>query len=103
MTSPALTSDAMLLTGYFQVNPTTSRRTLTDAGQVYGIVRGFDAVVHAGAIPEPTHNPPHVVFENNIMGTFNMVEASVRAGVKVFVNISSQTVPASFPRTSGSP
>lgn len=76
--------------------PDYQQADLTDAGQVYGMVRGFDAVVHAGAIPEPTHNPAHVVFQNNIMGTFNMIEASVRAGVQVFVNISSETVPGFF-------
>ena len=76
--------------------PDYQQADLTDAGQAYGIVRGFDAVVHAGAIPEPTHNPPHVVFQNNIMGTCNMSEASVRAGVSVFVNISSETVPGFF-------
>ena len=40
----------------------TSRRDLTDAGDAFAVVRGHDAVVHAAAIPEPTHNPPHVVF-----------------------------------------
>ncbi len=76
--------------------PDYQQADLTDAGQVFAIVRGFDAVVHAGAIPEPTHNPPHVVFQNNIMGMFNMLEASVRWGVKIFVNISSETVPGFF-------
>lgn len=69
---------------------------LTDAGDVFAIVCGFDAVVHAGAIPEPTRNPAHVVFQNNLMGTFNVLEASVRWGVKRFVNISSETVPGFF-------
>lgn len=76
--------------------PDYQQADLTDAGQAYAIVRGFDAVVHAAAIPEPTRNPPHIVFQNNIMGTFNMIEASVRSGVGVFVNISSETVPGFF-------
>jgi len=29
---------------------------------MFAMVRGMDAVVHAAALPEPTHNPPHVVF-----------------------------------------
>ncbi len=69
---------------------------LTDAGQVFAIVRGTDAVVHAAAIPEPTHNPAHVVFGNNVMGAFNTLEAAVRWGVPRFVNISSETVPGFF-------
>ncbi|WP_353649322.1 NAD(P)-dependent oxidoreductase [Nakamurella sp. A5-74] len=69
---------------------------LTDAGEAYAVVRGMDAVVHAAAIPEPTQNPPHVVFRTNIMATFNVLEAAVRFGVKRFVNISSETVPGFF-------
>lgn len=66
---------------------------LTDAGDAFAVVRGADAVVHAAAIPDPEHNPPHVVFGNNLMATFNVVEAAVRWGLRRLVNISSETVP----------
>jgi len=77
---------------------------LTDAGEVYALVGGasvgegprpgpFEAVVHAGALPAPGRHAPHVVFGNNIMATFNVVEACVRWGVRRLVNISSETVP----------
>jgi UDP-glucose 4-epimerase len=69
---------------------------LTDAGDAFAVVRGAEAVVHAAAIPEPTHNPPHVVFHNNLMATFNALEAAIRFGVSRFVNISSETVPGFF-------
>lgn len=69
---------------------------LTDAGSAYAAVRGHEAVVHAAAIPEPTQNPAHVVFGNNIMALFNVLEAAVRFGVTRFVNISSETVPGFF-------
>jgi UDP-glucose 4-epimerase len=69
---------------------------LNDAGQAYALVRGHDAVIHAAAIPEPTRNPPHVVFQNNIMATFNAIEAAVRWEVGRFVNVSSETVPGWF-------
>jgi len=69
---------------------------LTDAGDAFAVIRGADVVVHAAAIPEPTGNPPHVVFQTNIMATFNVLEAAVRFGVKRFVNISSETVPGFF-------
>lgn len=69
---------------------------LTDAGAAYAVVRGMDAVVHAAAIPEPTRNPPHVVFENNLMSTFSVLEAAVRWQVPRFVNLSSETVPGFF-------
>jgi UDP-glucose 4-epimerase len=69
---------------------------LTDAGEAYSVVHGADAVVHIAAIPEPTGNPPHVVFQTNLMATFNVLEAAVRFGVKRFVYISSETVPGFF-------
>jgi UDP-glucose 4-epimerase len=69
---------------------------LKDAGGAFSVVRGVDAVVHAGAIPDPSKNPPHVVFENNLMAAFNVLEASVRFGVGRFVYISSETVPGFF-------
>jgi nucleoside-diphosphate-sugar epimerase len=75
--------------GYFQAD-------LTRPGDAFAVVRGMDAVVHAAAIPEPTHNPPATVFQNNLMATFNTLEAAVRFGVARFVNISSETVPGFF-------
>ena len=69
---------------------------LTDAGDAFAVVRGAEAVVHAAAIPEPTRNPPHVVFQNNLMATFNALEVAIRFGVSRFVNISSETVPGFF-------
>ena len=72
------------------------RADLTDAGAAYAVVRGHDAVVHAAAIPDPLHDVPHEVFGNNLMSTFNVLEATVRWGVTRFVNISSETVPGFF-------
>jgi UDP-glucose 4-epimerase len=69
---------------------------LTDAGQAFALVRGHDAVIHAAAIPEPTRNSAHVVFQNNLMSTFNAIEAAVRWGVGRFVNVSSETAPGWF-------
>ena len=66
---------------------------LTDAGAAYALARDCDAIVHTAAIPQPIHNPPHVVFGNNIMSTFNVLEAAIAAGVRRFVNFSSETVP----------
>ena len=71
---------------YFQAN-------LTEPGDAFAVVRGCDAVIHTAAIPEPTRNTPHTVFRNNLMATFNVVEACVRLGVPRLVNLSSETVP----------
>jgi UDP-glucose 4-epimerase len=65
---------------------------LCEAGDAYFAARGQDAVVHAAAIPEPTRNPPHAVFQNNLMATFNVIEACVRLGVGRLVGLSSESV-----------
>ena len=76
--------------------PAYTQADLTDAGDAYELCYGADAIVHAAAIPEPTHNTPEVVFHNNLMATFNLIQAAVRLGVSRFVNISSETVPGFF-------
>lgn len=69
---------------------------MVDPGDAFAVVRGHDAVIHAAAIPSPLNHPPHTVFRNNLMGTFNALEAAVQAGVSRFVNISSETVAGMF-------
>jgi nucleoside-diphosphate-sugar epimerase len=79
--------------------PAYVQADLTDAGSAYALVASFgpfDAIVHSAAIPEPTRNPPHVVFHNNLQGVFNLLEAAVRLGLPRFVNVSSETVPGFF-------
>ena len=66
---------------------------LTDAGAADAVVHGCEVVVHAAAIPQPVHNPPHVVFGNNMLSTFNVLEAAIRFGARRLVNFSSETVP----------
>jgi UDP-glucose 4-epimerase len=76
--------------------PAYYQADLAEAGDAFAAVRGHDAVIHSAAIPEPTRNPPHVVFRNNLMATFNVIEAAVRFGVPRVVNVSSETVPGFF-------
>src|SRR3954447_6055273 len=76
--------------------PSYKRADLTDAGDAFAVVRGHDAVIHAAAIPDPQHHPAHTVFSNNLLATFNALEAAVRFGVPRFVNVSSETVPGFF-------
>ncbi len=70
---------------YFQAD-------LTDPGDAFAVVRRQDVVIHCAALPEPTRNAPDKVFGNNLMATFNLVEACVRVGVDRLVNVSSETV-----------
>jgi nucleoside-diphosphate-sugar epimerase len=72
---------------------------LSDAGHAAAVVPGHDAVVHAAAIASPVHNPEHVIFQNNLLATYNTLQAAERAGVRRFVHLSSETVPGfSYPK-----
>ncbi len=62
---------------------------LEDLGQVTGVMRGHDAVVHMAAIASPRYHPPEVVFRNNVMSTFNVLEAATLLGVHNLVLASS--------------
>jgi nucleoside-diphosphate-sugar epimerase len=65
---------------------------LTDLGAATEVVDGAEAVVHAAAIPRPTGRTARDVFSTNVAGTFNVVEAAVRAGVPKLVYASSYSV-----------
>jgi UDP-glucose 4-epimerase len=65
--------------------------SVLDLARLTRAMRGFEAVVHMAAIPHPLTDPPQRVFRVNVMGTFNALEASVRAGVRRFVFTSSDS------------
>ena len=72
---------------------------LTDYGQTIDALSGvdfgkpgIDAVVHLAAIPASRLEPNAVTFENNIVSTYNVFEASRRLGIKNIVWASSETV-----------
>ncbi len=68
------------------------RADLEDLGQVYGCLRGAEAVVHFGAIPRPTFDVPEVVFRTNVMSAFNVLEAASALGIRRVVSASSVSV-----------
>lgn len=74
-------------------HPTQMWRTqhvdFEDLGQVIGVMHGHDAVIHLAAIPSPTVHTAEVVFRNNIMSTFNVLEAATILGIKNVVLASS--------------
>jgi UDP-glucose 4-epimerase len=59
---------------------------------VSALGHGFDAVVHMAGIPHPLNDPAEKVFTVNTVGTFNVVEAAARCGIKKLVFISSESV-----------
>ncbi|HVU12220.1 MAG TPA: NAD(P)-dependent oxidoreductase [Phototrophicaceae bacterium] len=67
----------------------TIEADLCNPGHVYAAMSGVDAVVHLAAIPHPLGNPPEVVFQTNVMSTFNILQAALTLGVKKIVLASS--------------
>ncbi|MGA9364695.1 MAG: NAD(P)-dependent oxidoreductase [Bacteroidota bacterium] len=53
---------------------------------------GFDAIVHMAGIPNPLNDPAEKVFAVNTVGTFNVLEAAARCGIKKLVFVSSESV-----------
>ncbi|GAB3882884.1 NAD-dependent epimerase/dehydratase family protein [Kibdelosporangium lantanae] len=62
---------------------------LADPHHVSSVVDGVDAVVHAAAIPDPVSAEESETFRNNVVSTYNVLEAAGRAGVARVVNVSS--------------
>lgn len=77
-----------------------SRADITDFGQVMAAFSGInervgkpvDAVVHLGAIASPGEAPDHVIFQTNMVSTYNVFEAARRLGIRNIVWASSETV-----------
>jgi nucleoside-diphosphate-sugar epimerase len=54
-------------------------------------VQSFDAVVHFAAIPRILIKPDNETFRVNVMGTYNVIEAAVKLGVRKVIVASSET------------
>src|SRR6516225_12302334 len=72
---------------------------LTDFGQTMAALSAIDervaevsGVVHLAAIPAPGLAPNHVIFETNILSTYNVFEAARQLAIKNIVWASSETV-----------
>ena len=79
---------------------------ITDSGQVFNAlsmhtdfsdlehgkgVQPFDAVVHFAAIPRILIKPDNETFRVNTIGTYNVIEAAVKLGIRKVVIASSET------------
>lgn len=64
---------------------------LKNLGEVYGVLAGADAVVHLAAIPVAYSHPNEVTFENNVLSTYNVLEAAAGLGIKKAVIASSES------------
>lgn len=79
---------------------------ITDSGQMFNAMSSyagldeleggngvphFDAVVHFAAIPRILIKPDNETFRINTMGTYNVIEAAVKLGIKKIIIASSET------------
>ncbi len=79
---------------------------ITDSGQMFNALSSycgfeelepgngvptFDAVVHFAAVPRILINPDNETFRANTVGTYNVIEAAVKLGIKKIVIASSET------------
>ena len=79
---------------------------ITDSGQVFNALSSYmglhefdpslrpapvDAVVHFAAIPRIMIAPDNELFRVNVMGTYNVIEAAVKLGIRKIVIASSET------------
>jgi nucleoside-diphosphate-sugar epimerase len=70
-------------------NAMTSR---IDLGELEGDAPGgFDAIVHFAAVPRIGLRPDDETFRINVMGTYNVVEAAAKLGIRKIVIASSET------------
>lgn len=54
-------------------------------------VQPFDAVVHFAAVPRILIKPDNETYRINVMGTYNVIEAAVKLGVRKIIVASSET------------
>ncbi len=79
---------------------------ITDSGQMFNVLsmhrdfadlnhgkgpQRYDAVVHFAAVPRILIKPDNETFRINTMGTYNVIEAAVKLGVRKIVVASSET------------
>jgi nucleoside-diphosphate-sugar epimerase len=79
---------------------------ITDSGQVFNALSSYmglrefdpslrpqpvDAVVHFAAIPRIMITPDNEVFRINTLGTYNVIEAAVKLGIRKIIVASSET------------
>ena len=60
-----------------------------DMGQLVSLMREHDAVVHLAAIPSPNSHPAEIVFRNNVISAYNVLEAATILGIRKVVMASS--------------
>jgi nucleoside-diphosphate-sugar epimerase len=71
-------------------NAMSMHRELSDLDHGRG-PQPFDAVVHFAAVPRILIKPDNETYRINVMGTYNVIEAAVKLGVRKIIVASSET------------
>ncbi|MNO22978.1 UDP-glucose 4-epimerase [compost metagenome] len=64
---------------------------LEQLGECYSALNGADAVVHLAAIPAAHIRTPEITFRNNVMSTYNILQAAEGLGIRKAVIASSES------------
>jgi nucleoside-diphosphate-sugar epimerase len=62
---------------------------IADYSALLGAFAGCDAVLHMAAIPWPFKDPDHVVHNNNVVGSYNVMRAAIEVGIQRICQASS--------------
>ncbi|MCD2171752.1 NAD-dependent epimerase/dehydratase family protein [Rhizobium sp. C4] len=88
---PGVTNLTVDITDLGEVfNALTMHRDFPDLESGRG-VQPFDAVVHFAAVPRILILPDNETYRVNVMGTYNVIEASVKLGIRKVIIASSET------------
>jgi nucleoside-diphosphate-sugar epimerase len=64
-----------------QADLTFAQIDLTDFDAFVKTIHGCDALIHMAAIAAPGHHPDHVVHNNNVVNSYNVLRAAVEIGI----------------------
>ena len=67
------------------------RADVTRLDECQWALEGAEVVIHLAAVPNPLTDPPARVMHVNVMGTYNILEAAARAGVRRVVTASTDS------------
>lgn len=54
---------------------------MSDYDALVNALSGCEALIHLAAIPAPGYHPDHVVHNNNVVGSYNILRAAVEVGI----------------------
>ena len=63
------------------VGLTSLQLEMTDYAAVEQALLGCDAVIHLAAIPAPRGHPDHLIHNNNVVSSYNVLSAAARLGI----------------------